>query len=351
MAITSVSRPARKGHLPLRAAWVEIRINTRVIAMTGVAVLALVILAAWSMTLGTYPLSVGDVVTSAIGSGADEDQFIVRTLRMPRVATAIFAGMALAMSGAIFQGLVRNPLVSPDIIGINAGATLFAVFWIVTARDYTLLPASAFAGAIVAAALIYTLSWKGGVSGNRLVLVGIGINTLLAAGTTFLLVRYPLEAVISAQRWMAGSVYASDWADVRLLSVALLILTPIAVALMWQLRILQLGDDIARSLGLAVERTRLLLIVTGCALSGLVVSVAGPIGFVSLMVPHMARVLAGTSTGSVMIFTALLGGLLLLASDIVAQHFAPVALPAGVVTAVVGAPYFLFLLYRGNVRL
>jgi iron complex transport system permease protein len=348
---TLLTRSGRKGHLALRMRWVETRINARVIALTGFSALGLLMLAAWSMTLGSYPLSVADVIRSVLGRGADEQEFIVQTLRMPRVATAILAGAALAMSGAIFQGLVRNPLVSPDIIGINAGATLFGVFWIVTARDNSLLPASAFAGAVMAAAFIYTFSWKGGVSGNRLVLVGIGINTLLVAATTLLITRYPLEAVVPAQRWMAGSVYASHWGDVRLLSLALLVLTPIAVALTWQLRVLQLGDDTARSLGLAVERTRLLLIVTGCALSAFVVSVAGPIGFVALMVPHMARVLAGASTGSVMLLTAVLGGLLLLASDIVAQHFLPVGLPVGVVTAAVGAPYFLLLLYRGNVRI
>lgn len=341
----------RPGHLTVRNRALDVRLNVRVIGMTLIAIVALCALAAWVMTLGSYPVPILDVVRSALGMGSDEHDFIVRTLRMPRVATAILVGAALAMSGAIFQGLVRNPLVSPDIIGIEAGATVAAVFWIVTARDNSLIPVAAFGGALGAAGLIYVLTWKGGISGNRLVLVGIGINTVLGAATTFLIVRYPLEIVMRAQQWMAGSVYASDWADVRLLSLSLLVLLPIAVVSMLQLRVLQLGDDVARSLGMSVERTRLRLIATGCALSAIAVSVAGPIGFVALIVPHVARALSGTSSASVMILTAVLGGVLLLGSDAIAQHFLPVALPVGVVTAATGAPYFLFLLYRGNVRI
>jgi iron complex transport system permease protein len=343
--------PHRRGHATLRTPFLALRINVRVLLLCLLALALLLVLATWAMTLGSFPIPFVDVAKAVAGSGPKEYDFIVRTLRLPRVLCAMLVGGALAMSGAIFQGLVRNPLVSPDIIGINAGAALFAVFWIVTGQDLTFLPLGAFAGALLAATAIYLLTWKGGISGNRLVLVGIGVNAVFAAGTTAMMVRFPIERVAVAQLWSSGTVYGTDWQDVRVLTIGLVVLLPLAVALTWPLRVLQLGDDAARGTGLPLERTRLALIATGCGLSAVSVAIAGPVGFVALMVPHVARMLAGPLSGSVMIFTALLGGLLVLASDTVGQHFLPVSLPVGVVTSAVGAPYFLFLLYRSNVRI
>jgi iron complex transport system permease protein len=285
------------------------------------------------------------------GRGSEEHEFIVRSLRLPRVLVAVMVGAALGISGAIFQGLVRNPLVSPDIIGINQGATVAAVFWIVTNQPSGMLTPVAFGGAVAAALLVYLLSWRGGVAPSRLVLVGIGIEAMLIACTTYLLVRFPIQEVEAAVAWRAGSVYASSWSDVRTLALSLTVLVPLAAMLMWHLRILQFGDDMATSLGLRVEATRLALLVVGCAFSAIAVSLAGPIGFVALMVPHIARMVAGPMTGSVLILTAIVGALMLLGSDVVGQHFLPVSLPVGVVTGVLGAPYFLLLLYRANVRL
>ena len=335
----------------VRVGPVSFRLNLRTASIVGLAALSLTAFAAWSVTLGSFPVPISGVVASVFGQGAEDHEFIVRTLRLPRLIAALLVGAALGMSGAIFQGLVRNPLVSPDIIGINHGATAVTVFWIVTGQPVALIPPVAFAGATFAALLVYVLSWRGGVAPSRLVLVGIGVNAVASAATTYTLVRHPIEQVGSAVAWSAGSVYASTWDDVQLLAVALLVLTPVAAALMWHLRILQFGDDTAASLGLPVEVTRLLLVLMGCGFSAIAISLAGPIGFVALMVPHVARMLAGAMTGSVLILTAILGAFLLLASDVVGQHFLPVSLPVGVVTAVVGAPYFLFLLYRANARL
>lgn len=335
----------------VRAVGVSFRFNVRTLLLIAVAASVLLAFACWSLTLGSFPVPLGGVVRAVLGTGAEDHEFIVRTLRLPRLLAAVMVGAALAMSGAIFQGLVRNPLVSPDIIGINQGATAVAVYWLVTGQDSSLLAPVAFGGAVLAALAVYALSWRGGVSPNRLVLVGIGINAALTAGTTYLLVRYPIEQVGSAVAWSAGSVYASDWADVATLVTALAVLTPLAAVLMWHLRILQFGDDTATSLGLPVEVTRLALVLVGCGFSAIAVALAGPIGFVALMVPHVARMLAGAMTGSVLVLTAILGALMLLGSDVLGQHALPVSLPVGVITAVVGAPYFLFLLYRSNVRL
>lgn len=343
--------PRRRGHVTLRTRFISVRLNYRVILFTLLTTLALLALATWAMTLGSFALPFDAVVRSVLGNGEQGQDFIVRTLRLPRVICAMLIGMALAMSGAIFQGLVRNPLVSPDVIGIDSGATLFAVFWIVSGRSLAYLPIAAFAGAILAALAVYLLTWKGGISANRLILVGIGAGAALSAGTTFLTVRFPIDRVRSALFWSTGSVYGANWQNVQVLVGSLLVLTPCAIVLTGSLRALGLGDDAARGLGLPLERTRLGLILVGCALSAVTVAVAGPIGFVALMTPHIARMLAGPLSGSVMLFAGVLGGVFLLLADVIAQHFLPVSLPVGVVTSAVGAPYFLFLLYRSSVRL
>jgi iron complex transport system permease protein len=343
--------PRRPGHVTVRTRYFSARLNYRVLFFALASLVALLALATWAMTLGSFAIPFDGVARAVLGNGEQQHEFIVRTLRLPRVLCAILIGAALAMSGAIFQGLVRNPLVSPDVIGIDAGATIFAVFWIVNGRSVTMLPVAAFTGAILAAALIYLLTWRGGIVASRLILVGIGVGAVLAAGTTFLTVRYPIDRIRSAMFWATGSVYGTTWSNVRVLAFSLLVLIPCAVALTWALRPLGLGDDAARGLGLPLERARLALILVGCALSAVTVAIAGPIAFVALMVPHIARMLAGPLSGSVMVFTAVLGAVFLLLADVIAQHFVPVALPVGVVTSAVGAPYFLFLLYRSSVRM
>lgn len=346
-----VSAGPRPGHITVRASWLALRLNVRALLYAQLAALALVVLAAWAMTLGSYRIPLADTVRAMLGDGAPDHTFVVRTLRLPRVGVAALIGACLAMSGAIFQALVRNPLVSPDIIGIESGATVCAVFWIVTGQPIAWLPIAAFVGAVLAATLVYLLSWRGGIWPHRLILVGIGIGALLSAVTTLLTVRFPIEVVRPAIVWSVGSIFGSDWGDVRVLLVATLLLAPAAIALTWPLRRLHLGDDIARSLGAPLETTRLAAIAVGCGLCAVSVAIAGPIGFVALMVPHMARMLAGPLAGSTMLFTALLGACYLLAADVVAQHLFAAPLPVGVVTAAVGAPYFLFLLYRFNARI
>jgi len=341
----------KPGHITIRTGPLAVRLNLRVIGISLVVLALTATLAVFAMTRGSFSIPFMDVVRAVFGRGDEDQLFIVRTLRLPRVICAMLIGAALATAGAVFQGLVRNPLVSPDIIGIDTGASLVAVFWIVFGFSAALLPLAAFIGALAAALMVYTLSWKGGISPNRLILVGIGVGSAISALTTLITVRFPIEQVRPAIVWTMGSIYGSNWRDVKVLLGFLVVCLPLAIALMWYLRALQLGDDVARGLGMPVERLRLSLIVIGCALAAVAVAVAGPIGFVALMVPHMARMLAGALSSSVLVLTAIMGAFFLLAADTIAQHFLPVSLPVGVVTAAVGAPYFLFLLYRSNVRM
>ena len=350
-AAPALGPPPRPRLVRVRMPGASFRVNLRVLGILAVALILLAALASWAVTLGSFPLSPGDVYRTLAASGTADPHFIVLDLRMPRILAAMLVGSMLAASGAIFQGLVRNPLVSPDVIGINAGAAVAAVFWIVTGLSPSLLPPVAFGGALGAAAAVYLLSWRGRLSAPRLVLVGVGVNAVLAAGSTFLVVRAEINDASRAVLWLTGSVYASDWADVRVLAGALAGLLPAGLVLVWSLRALHVGDLTARSVGVPLERTRLALIGVGCALSALAVAVAGPIGFVALMSPHLARMVAGPMSGGVFLLAGATGALIVLGADVAGQHALPVSMPAGVLTAAVGAPYFLFLLHRMDARL
>lgn len=272
------------GLLIFRRGDLSARVNLRIVGLSLIALLLIALTSAMAMMLGSLRIPAIDVVRSLFGHGADQQHIVVNTLRLPRVLLALLVGAGLAVAGAIVQGLVRNPLVSPDIVGIDSGANLFVTFWIVSGLSWTFVPA-AIAGAAAAAIVISLLSWRGGVAPNRLIVVGIGIRAALSSPTTLLLARGTIEQVRPAQVWSIGSIYGADWADVRLMGLTLAVLLPAAVALTWPMRILQLGEDSARSLGFGVERLRLAMLLVGCALAAVCVALAVPIGFVALMIP------------------------------------------------------------------
>ena len=314
----------------------------------GAAITALA-LAAVAVVVGDFPVPARSAIATALWDRGSEYDFVVNSLRVPRILVALLAGACLALSGALFQSLIDNPLVSPDIIGIDTGAAAAAVTILAAGLDLRLVPVAAFAGAVAAAALIFTLAWRRGASGGRLVLVGIGVSALLSAVITYMLVRFPIERVSAAARWQAGTLAGSSWGDVRTLAAGLAVLAPAAFVLVRRLRVMQLGDDAAAALGVPLERSRMMVVGAGCGLAAIVVAVVGPLGFVALLVPHVARAMAGALTAGVLLLTALLGSVMLLAADLVAQRlFAPTVLPAGVVTAAMGGPYLLLVLRRFN---
>lgn len=349
MNISTTPRPPSR--LTIRNGPIALRIDPRVMLLTLAALGIMLLLALLAVSLGSYTMPFNEALAAIRGIGSEDQVFVVRTLRLPRIIAAVLIGASLAVAGALFQGVVRNALVSPDIIGIDTGASLFAVFWIVTGQPGVLLPLAAFAGAIITATVIYVLTWKKGVDTDRLILVGIGIGAAVGAGITFIMVKFPVEIVRPAEFWMMGSLTGSSWRDVVTMLASSVILIPSAMVLAWLLRTMQLGDDVTRGLGVPLERLRLSLIVVGCGLAAIAVSVAGPIGFVALMVPHVARMLTGPVSGGVILFTATLGAIFLLGADVIAQHALPVSLPVGAITAAVGAPYFLYLLYRSQSRM
>ena len=345
--------------------WIVVRANRLPLSFRFDRRVPLVLLATILLTLavmvinigvGEYPIPPVDVIKTVLHlptTNFDDYNFIVNTLRLPRMLVAALVGVALGISGAIMQGLTRNPLASPDILGISAGAGLVAVTLIVVVQDVPsgVLPPAAFGGALLIAVLIYLLAWRTqgtpGDSPLRLILVGIGLGAVTGALTTLLITFGDVYDVQRALIWLTGSVYARSWDEVWALLPWLLVFAPLAFLLARDLNALHLGEDVARGLGTQVTWRRGLLMVTAVALAGATVAAAGTIGFVGLMAPHLGRRLVGPDQAGLLPTAGVLGGLLVVASDLIGRTlFAPIELPCGLITAAVGAPFFIYLLWR-----
>ncbi|OYD07055.1 iron ABC transporter permease [Paludifilum halophilum] len=302
----------------------------------------------YSIGSGEMTIAPWNVLTALIGQGSPADEMVIQTLRLPRALVALFVGASMAVAGSILQGIMRNPLASPDIIGITGGASVTAVAFLTLFSDWGArwLPAAAFVGGSITALLIYALAWKKGVSPLRLVLIGIGINSAANGLTTLLLILSPIYATSQAMAWLAGSVYASSWETVWTILPWFIVLVPLAMILSRQLNAQQMGEAIATQLGTSVQKQRFLLILVSIALATSAVAVSGPIGFIGLMSPHIARLLTGPSFGQLLPVSGLIGACLVLVADLIARTaFSPLDLPAGLFTAVLGAPFLIYLLY------
>ncbi|CAA9474431.1 MAG: ABC-type Fe3+-siderophore transport system, permease 2 component [uncultured Rubrobacteraceae bacterium] len=341
------------GRAAFRVRGASLRIDLR--AVVVVSVLGLVALAGIvaNVGYGEYPIGPLDVAKTVVGMETADggNSFIVNTLRLPRALVAFAVGAGLAISGAILQGLTRNPLAAPDIVGINAGAALAAVTLIVALPSVpaAFLPPAAFAGALVVSLLLYALAWRGSSSSIRLVLIGVGIAAIATSLTTMMITFGEIQQVTQALIWLAGSVYGRSWEQLLPLLPWMAIFVPLAFLRSRHLNALNLGDDVARGLGVRVELERGLLVLTSVALAASSVATAGAIGFVGLMAPHAARQLVGPSHGALLPTAAVTGGMFVVLADGLGRIvFAPAEIPCGIVTAVIGAPYFLYLLYRSR---
>jgi iron complex transport system permease protein len=302
---------------------------------------------------GEFPLSPSKVVAALFGYGDEFDRTIVVDFRLPRIMMALFVGMALAVSGAILQGITKNPLASPDLIGVTAGASFAVVLFLTLFSDENnaltvsiqWLPLFAFLGATFTALVVFLLSWKNGIAPFRLLLIGIAVAAFMQAGTTVWILMGPIYQASQATIWTTGSIYGANWSQVYVIMPWALLLIAISLLMRRQMNILELGDDIATGVGSRVQRNRVLLLLLSTGLTGVAVAFAGGIGFVGLLAPHIARRIVGPKFQSMVLFSAGIGALLVLIADWIARvAFAPVEVPAGVWTAAVGAPYFIFLL-------
>jgi iron-siderophore transport system permease protein len=336
----------------LRAHGLSVRVDLRVLAVLGLLGALTLVALTLNVGRGEFAIAPPDVLAALVGGGDEATRFVVLDLRLPRALTAILVGMALGISGVIFQDLAHNALVSPDVIGISWGASLGAISVIVfgEATGALTVPLAALGGALAAGVLLYGLAWRGGVHGYRLVLIGIGLTTVFSAGVSYVLTQARFFELQRAYVWLVGSLNDAGWEQVWPLTATLAVLLPLALVLGRQLETLQLGDDIARALGVAVEPARLALIAVAIVLTGVAVAAAGPIAFVAFFAPHIARRLCDTvSPSGVLPAAAATGAFMVLASDLAGRLlFGATQMPVGIITAIIAAPYFLYLLQRAN---
>ncbi|MEV4096450.1 FecCD family ABC transporter permease [Streptosporangium saharense] len=330
----------------------SVRLGVRSLVVCVLVTVAVALLGLTALSLGDYPIPFADVMDILAGGGTGGDRFIVADLRLPRVVCALLIGAALGVAGAIFQGLTRNPLASPDVIGFTTGAATGGILAIVLfAGNSSQVAVGALVGGGLVSVIVYVMSFRRGIQGYRLILMGIGMTSILVSVNSFILTRAEFETAANAQRWLIGSLNGSAWGDVTVLVGTLAVLMPAAILMGDRLRLLELGDEHALSLGLTVERSRFALVLVSVALTALATAVAGPIAFVALAAPQLAGRLTGAS-GTGLVASALLGSLLLVAADLAAQRVIPgVQLPVGILTGVIGGLYLLVLLtaqWRAN---
>ncbi|MDA1359680.1 iron ABC transporter permease [Glycomyces luteolus] len=335
------------------------RRRAALLALAGAALLAAAMLT--GICLGENTLSPGRALNALfLGTGDRADVLLVGRFRTPRVLSAVIAGAGLAVAGAVLQRVARNPLASPDVVGITGGASLGATAAVALGLAAPLTPLAALGGGLCAATILGLLALqidgsraaprlKGGISPIRLVLVGLAVQAGLTAAVNLFIVRFPAELASSALHWTTGSLYGRNWNEAIVGASATAVALIAVFALHRRAAVLDLGDDAAGALGVQPGLARLQLLAVAVVLASLAVALTGPVGFVALAVPHLVRRLAGPPTAGTLALNALAGALLLLTADLVAQHALPFdGLPVGVVTATLGAPCLLALLARQN---
>ena len=361
MRSTTVTAPDSAAATPATAQRAGIRIGPvglpwrpRVLVATLVGGVVVAVLIVVSIVAGAGGLTPDAVARALIGLGDPAESFVVVELRLPRTLVGALVGLVLGVAGALTQTFTRNPLATPDILGVTSGASVGAVAAIVLGGgSYAVgdglitagIPTIATIGAILAAVVVYGLGWRGGVQSYRLILVGIGVAATLDAVTSYLLVRAQISQAAAASQSLVGSLSAVSWTTVWPLVVVTVIVVPLALATSAALAVSQLGDEVSRGVGLNLHRHRLVVIALAVLLAAASVAAAGPVGFVAFVVPQIALRIAATNRPPLLL-SGLVGAALVIASDTVARTLFPWEVPVGIVTTVVGAPYLIWLLIR-----
>ncbi|WP_200931040.1 MULTISPECIES: FecCD family ABC transporter permease [unclassified Rathayibacter] len=315
-----------------------------------VAVLAVAVVVAFALSLvyGQTVYTPDEVLRVILGEQVPGASFTVGRLRLPRAVLAVLVGLCFGLGGVSFQTMLRNPLASPDIIGISAGASAAAAFAIVTlSLGSTQVSILAITAGLAVALVVYALAYRSGVAGTRLILIGIGVAAMLDSVTAYILSRAAAFDFQEASRWLTGSLNGARWEEVVPVLVAVVVLTPVLLLSSRDLAGTQLGDDTASALGIRVNRTRLVVIVAAVGLIAFATAAAGPIAFVAFLSGPIAARLIGPGA-SLLVPSALVGALLVLVADLVGQYALGLRYPVGVVTGVLGAPYLIYLIVRSN---
>ncbi|MDO7269323.1 FecCD family ABC transporter permease [Shouchella clausii] len=331
-------------------------LKNRPIAVLAILFLAIVIVFLVSLQTGAIRISPDAVAKTLFGYGSTRDELVLFRFRLPRMAIALLVGVGLAVSGAILQSISQNELADPGILGINTGAGLAVVLFIFFVQgsltglgnaNLLVMPLFALSGALLAAFLIYILAWKKGITPVRLVLVGIGLNAAFSALLIVIQLRMEPNDFMQATIWLTGNIWGTTWPHVWAVLPWILLLMPITLFKARTLNVLQIGTQSAVSLGVPIEKERRTLLVLAVSLAAVSVAVGGGISFLGLVAPHIARRLVGPKHQVLIPAAALMGALILLTADMIGRNvLAPSEIPVGIVIAILGAPYFLYLLMK-----
>lgn len=324
---------------------VSLRTRARPVAVCVLLLLVMVAVGIVTLMIGDYSLSAGEVVSALFGFGDGAADFVVNTLRLPRLLTGVMVGAALGLSGSILQSLSRNLLASPDIIGFTNGAGTGAILVVVVVHgSMAQIAAGAVIGGVLTSMVVYLLAFKGGVQGFRLILIGIGISAMMLSVNSYLITRASFADAITAQTWLIGGLNGRSWEHAIPVTVAVAVLLPIALYYGRRLALLEMGDTAARNLGVPVESSRLVLLLVSVALAAVATAAAGPIAFVALAAPQLAQRLT-RSSGPGLVAAAIMGALLLSVGDLLVQRlFTESLLPVGIATGAIGGLYLVWLL-------
>ncbi|WP_281200519.1 FecCD family ABC transporter permease [Staphylococcus schleiferi] len=330
----------------------KLKRKQRIVLVTAIIVLCLAIF--WNLTTGEYAMSYRRIIQTFLGQGNAADQLILIDFRLPRMLITLMAGIALSLSGVILQSVTKNPLAEPGILGINAGSgfaiALFIAIGQIQADQFVyVLPIISMVGGLLTAFAIFILSYQGdkGLSPASMVLIGVGMSTALSGAALTLMSTFDKDQSEFIATWLAGNIWGDTWPFVFAFLPWLIILVPIVIFQSETLNILNTSDTIAKSVGVPLNKARILLILIAVLLSSAAVSVAGAIGFIGLMGPHIAKSMVGPRHQLFIPISIVIGALLLTVSDTLGKILLqPSGVPAGLVVAVIGAPYFLYLMYR-----
>lgn len=310
-----------------------------------------------SLNLGSFSIEPLEVVKTLFGQGTKKQEIVLFNIRLPRIVIAIFVATALAVSGTILQGITKNDLADPGILGINSGAALAVVIYIyfmngnvydgVSNLTIFTMPIVALFGAALGAFLVYSLAWKKGINATRLILMGIGINAAFNALLIVFQLKFTTQEFNRVMVWISGSIWGTNWDYVLAVMPWILIFMSLTIYKTRYLDVLNLGDELSVGLGVQVEKERRLLLIFTVALAGVATSVAGSISFLGLVSPHIARKLVGPKHKVLIPTAALISTLILLAADTISRNMlAPIEIPVGIVVSVIGVPYFIYLMIK-----
>lgn len=347
------SRAAASAALPISLApdrtlragqWLSLPLRPRSLTVAASLIAGLLIIAVLTISLGRLGIAPADIVATVVGQGAGTDRIVWGTIRGPRLIVAIAAGAALGIAGTLFQTVTRNPLGSPDVIGLSAGAAAGAAAFGVLWTGILPQPVGALIGACAAMTLVYLATGRGFASPSRMLLAGIGVSAVSLAFVEFVIVRVGREEAITLAAYLSGTLASRSWEHATTIWLCLLVLAPFALALSRRLQLVEMGDQQADALGAGSSRTRLFAVLVSIGLATAAVNVVGPIGFIALTAPQIARRLT-RAAGPNVVMSALTGALLLCLADLLTQQSPlPVQLPVGVLTALIGGVYLGYLL-------